>query len=380
MNDAVQGEREHLIKAIDAQRQLFQLVVEHAPAGIAVFSGSTLRVKWANPTYRQRLDEPHSSADIRGLRLQDFLPHAEESGVAGVFRNVAATGQPYFDPEYKFIGFARGVSYWRLSVLPLSTGENEVPDLMVLLTDVTDQVLTRQEVERANRMKSEFLASMSHELRTPLNAIIGFSDLLAEQKAGSLNEKQSRYLGHIRHGARHLLTLINDILDLSKIEAGRLELRKENFAADAALNEVLTLIRRLANAKQIRVETEVETSLVVFADRLRFKQVFYNLLSNGVKFTPDGGRVWISSARQEGFQEFTVSDTGIGISLDEQKVIFDEFHQASPVMRGHTEGTGLGLAISRRLVEKHGGKIWVSSSPGEGSRFTFSVPAEGAVS
>jgi PAS domain S-box-containing protein len=234
-----------------------------------------------------------------------------------------------------------------------------------------------REVERANRLKSEFLASMSHELRTPLNTILGFSELLSEEHAGALNGKQKRFVTHIQRDANHLLELINDILDLSKIEAGRLELRLESFAMAVAVAEVLTSIRPLAAAKNITVDSEVDTGLMLQADRLRFKEILYNLLSNAIKFTPAGGRIWIESAVDDGSIRFLVGDTGIGIAAADQREIFESFRQASVTTKGVREGTGLGLAITKRLVEHHGGKIWVESEPGKGSRFLFTLPVNG---
>ncbi len=236
--------------------------------------------------------------------------------------------------------------------------------------------LRSREVERANQLKSQFLASMSHELRTPLNAIIGFSDLLVEETAGQLNEKQKRFARHIHAGGRHLLRLINDILDLSKIEAGRLELTPEKFTLADALPEVLTVITPLARPKKIQVESHVGTDLTVHADRVRFKQILHNLLSNAVKFTPKGGNVQIESARDGDFVRISVTDTGVGIPPEEHEVIFEEFRQVGATTKGVKEGTGLGLAITKRLVEQHGGKIWVESKPGKGSRFSFTLPVE----
>ncbi|HXM46162.1 MAG TPA: response regulator [Bryobacteraceae bacterium] len=235
--------------------------------------------------------------------------------------------------------------------------------------------LRNREVERANRMKSEFLASMSHELRTPLNAIIGFSDLLAEQIAGALAPKQQRFVSHIQQGARHLLALINDILDLSKVEAGRLELNRENVAVAVVLADVLTSIRPAAAAKNIPVHSSIGPDVTVFADRIRFKQVLFNLLSNAVKFTPEGGRIWVEASARRGRLTVSVSDTGLGIPIKEQEAIFDAFHQAGATTKGIKEGTGLGLAITRRLVEEHGGRIWVESDPGKGARLSFTMPA-----
>ena len=231
-----------------------------------------------------------------------------------------------------------------------------------------------REVERANQLKSEFLASMSHELRTPLNAIIGFSDLLKEQNAGEANEKQQRYLNHISHGARHLLTLINDILDLSKIEAGRLDLRLEKLILPEDIEEVFTTVRPLAAAKGLQFEIQVNSGSELHADRTRFKQILYNLLSNAVKFTPAGGNITVEAHAEDSLLRLTVSDTGIGIPPDEIETIFETFHQAAETTKGIREGTGLGLAITKRLVEMHRGRIWAESKVGQGSRFFVEVP------
>ena len=240
----------------------------------------------------------------------------------------------------------------------------------------SELALRNREVERANRLKSEFLANMSHELRTPLNAIIGFSELLAEEKAGPLQIKHKRFVEHISTGAHHLLKLINEVLDISKIEAGRVDMEPENVGAAAALAEVLSVINPLAINKNIQVESRVGDDLAIFADRIRFKQILYNLLSNALKFTPEHGRAWVDAFREpDGAICFSVGDTGIGIAEEEQKSIFDEFHQVSDTTRGIREGVGLGLAISKRLVELNGGKIWVESEPGKGSTFYFTIPS-----
>ncbi len=234
--------------------------------------------------------------------------------------------------------------------------------------------LRNREVERANRLKSQFLASMSHELRTPLNAVIGFSELLNEETAGPMNEKQRRYIEHVLNGARHLLQLINDILDLAKVEAGQLLLRPEVFDLAEALPEVLSTIRPLAMSKHITVEGRVAAGVNLYADRVRVKQILYNMLSNAVKFTPEGGQVWVEAQAAGKEARITVSDTGVGIPPEEHQAIFNEFYQVGTTTKGVKEGTGLGLAISRRLVEAHQGNIWVESEPGKGSRFSFTVP------
>jgi len=204
--------------------------------------------------------------------------------------------------------------------------------------------------------------------------VIGFTELLARQKPGPLNSKQERFLKHIDEAARHLLQLINDILDLSRIEAGRTELNCEHFDLAESLGEVLSVIKPLAVRKLLELAAGVPSGIVMYADRIRFKQMLYNLLSNAVKFTPEGGRVWVECVVEEGCSRLTVADTGVGIPPEEHEAIFDQFHQVGVTTRGVREGTGLGLAITRRLVELHGGKIWVESVPGNGSRFIFTLP------
>ena len=234
--------------------------------------------------------------------------------------------------------------------------------------------LRNREVERATQLKSQFLANMSHELRTPLNAIIGFSKLLIEPRNGDLSVKQKRFLQHILSGSRHLLDLINDILDLSKIEAGRMELDKEEFLVVQATAEVLSVVKPLGQARQITILECLDASVSVYADRVRFKQVLYNLLSNAVKFTGKDGTVSVTAKVEGGCMQISVADTGIGIQPDDQLVIFEEFRQVGETARGIKEGTGLGLAITRRIVEQHGGRMWVNSELGKGSCFTFTLP------
>jgi len=236
--------------------------------------------------------------------------------------------------------------------------------------------LRNREAERANQLKTEFLGNMSHELRSPLHTVIGFTQLLAEEKEGPLNEKQKRFLSHIQNDSLHLLDLINDLLDLSKIEAGRLELRYEAFPIDAVIAEALSSVRPRATAKSLEIETDISIATPVYADRLRFKQILHNLLTNAIKFTPDGGSVRVQAAGRGGFAEISVRDTGIGIPDDQQQAVFDKFYQVRAGIQGGHEGTGLGLAITKRLVDQHGGNISLKSEPGNGTCFTFTIPFE----
>jgi signal transduction histidine kinase/putative methionine-R-sulfoxide reductase with GAF domain len=236
------------------------------------------------------------------------------------------------------------------------------------------------QLEVANQHKSEFLANMSHELRTPLNAIIGFSEVLSEKLFGEVNEKQLDYLKDIHESGRHLLSLINDILDLSKIEAGRMELEVSSFDLPGALSNAMTLIRERAQRHGIALELQVDAAVGEFSgDERKFKQIMLNLLSNAVKFTPDGGRVSVSAQKDTTYVEIAVRDTGIGIAPEDQAAVFEEFKQVGRDRMRQAEGTGLGLALTRRFVELHGGEIRLQSELGKGSTFSFRLPLAGAV-
>jgi signal transduction histidine kinase/DNA-binding response OmpR family regulator len=231
-----------------------------------------------------------------------------------------------------------------------------------------------RELELASQHKSEFLANMSHELRTPLNAILGFSEVLGERMFGELNEKQEEYLKDIHASGQHLLSLINDILDLSKIEAGRMELELLDFNLPATLDNALTLIRERAARRGIALQTNVDDRIdQIRADERKIRQILLNLLSNAIKFTPEGGRIEVGAVPKDGFVEVSISDTGVGIAAEDQDTVFEEFRQVGTADK-KAEGTGLGLTLCRKFVEMHGGEIWVKSQVGAGSTFTFTLP------
>jgi len=232
-----------------------------------------------------------------------------------------------------------------------------------------------RQIEAANRHKSEFLANMSHELRTPLNAIIGFSEVLGERLFGELNEKQAEYTDDILSSGRHLLSLINEILDLSKVEAGRMELEIATFDLPLAIDNARTFVRERATKHGITLDVAVDERLGEFVgDERKIKQILLNLLSNAVKFTPEGGRVGINAKQTDGAVEISVSDTGIGIAPEDQPKIFEEFRQVGFDYAHKSEGTGLGLTLAKKFVELHGGRIWVESEVGRGSTFSFTLP------
>ncbi len=231
----------------------------------------------------------------------------------------------------------------------------------------------KEEVERASKFKDQFLSTMSHELRTPLNAVLGFSDLLTEERYGPLNDRQRRYVNHIHTGGKHLLRLISDILDLSKIEAGRLQLAIESVQVKTSFTEVVDAMRPLADKKSQSLMMHISSDLSVRADAVRFKQVLINLIGNAIKFTPEGGKVELSAQQLGEAVRVEVRDSGPGISPEEQQNIFEAFYRSRQTDKA-VEGTGLGLAITRRLVELHGGHLGIESQPGLGSCFYFTLP------
>jgi protein-histidine pros-kinase len=258
------------------------------------------------------------------------------------------------------------------SAYPLQTGENSA-GAVIVFRDVSAR--KRAEVaRRESEAKSQFLATMSHELRTPLNSILGFSQLLADGRAGELNDRQGRYVDNIQTSGRHLLALINDVLDLSKVEAGRMSMNIEPVSVASIIQDAVAKVRPLAESKPLTLDVRRGAGAHVLADRRRLEQVLLNLLSNAIKFTPGGGSVTVQSEVRDQQVAVSVTDTGIGIAADELDRIFEEFTQLDAGRDRDHEGTGLGLALSRRLVRLMRGDINVRSEPGVGSTFEVLVP------
>ncbi len=257
----------------------------------------------------------------------------------------------------------------------------EIQEMAAELKSERDKLeMTSRELVAVSKTKSEFLANMSHELRTPLNSIIGFSEILHDEMFGPLNEKQAKYINNVLISGKHLLKLINDILDLSKVEAGKVELVCEDFSASDAINEVRTLTGSIAAKKSIVLDVSVDEDLTtIHADEGKFKQILYNLLSNAIKFTPESGSVTVHARCHGDMAEISVTDTGIGISEENQKKLFQPFMQADTSTSREYGGTGLGLSLVRKFTELHGGTVWIESEPGKGSTFTFTIPIAGRV-
>ena len=309
----------------------------------------------ADPEYDRR--ELAQLGSLRTLLAVPMLLRGEPIGVISMSRGREV--EPFNDKQLELV-----TTFADQAVIAI---EN-----VRLFKEIEDK---SRQLEIANKHKSEFLANMSHELRTPLNAIIGFSEVLMERMFGEVNEKQADYLKDIHESGRHLLSLINDILDLSKIEAGRMELELSSFHLPTALSNAMTLVRERAQRHGIQLGLEVDPLLgELQADERKLKQIVLTLLSNAVKFTPDGGRVDVSARQMEEKIQIAVRDTGIGIAPEDHAAVFEEFKQVGRDYTRKAEGTGLGLALTRRFVELHGGEIRLESAPGKGSTFTVTLP------
>ncbi|WP_048045424.1 CHASE4 domain-containing protein [Methanosarcina mazei] len=275
-------------------------------------------------------------------------------------------------------------TYWFVQAIPVTDDSGKIIGILGTFRDITERkaieklLQEKQVAEIANRTKSEFLANMSHELRTPLNSIIGFSDLLCDQIYGKLNEKQLKYTNNISKSGKHLLNLINDILDLSKVEAGKMELDYREFELADRLNSVKSLLSPIAARKNIKIEINVNKDLTtICADEARFVQIMYNLVDNAIKFSFENNPVRIEARRKGEFLETTVTDIGIGIKPEDQHKLFQPFSQVAAFSSKKFQGTGLGLSLVKQIVNLHGGYVWFRSIPGEGSTFAFAIPING---
>jgi signal transduction histidine kinase len=388
-------------------KSLSELIEKHAGSPHAEVQGSpiTFVSDTSTSVQNQAQKSIFSGIQLKGLGWWVFVEEPHDSALTSVSNLVKAIiaisaigsfvvlmlafylsrqmSKPIQDLRQGVANFAGGQLDSRLSI---RTGDEleelavEFNSMATQLQDYTQNLEQKvadktRELELANQHKSEFLANMSHELRTPLNAVIGFSDALKEEYFGTLNDKQREYVQDIAGSGQHLLSLINDILDLSKIEAGKMELDMSVFSVLAAIDNAMVLIRERALRQSVTVSADVAADVdVITGDERKFKQVLINLLTNAVKFTYPNGWVKVSAVVTTTDLVVSVADNGLGIAKEDQEIVFQEFRQLSKAGSAKHEGTGLGLSLTKRIVELHGGRIWLESEVGKGATFTFCIP------
>lgn len=340
---------------------------------IVVLRGPDFNVRWANKA--ALINKDLLMAEAKGLKSGN----SQEKDLLHKFQQPQDpiwTDQEFTSPEGKT---------WLLRSKPVFDETGNIIAVLETGVEITERkkyeielFSAKQDAEVANHTKSDFLANMSHELRTPLNSIIGFSDLLSEKVYGELNARQNKAVGNISSSGKHLLNLINEILDISKVEAGSFELHYSTFRLDEAFNEVKDMLFPFAASKGIKIELEIENSLPgINGDKERLTQVLSNLMTNAVKFSNENGCVRVKASQSNNFINITVSDEGIGIAAEDRNKLFRPFSQIDTSSSRKYQGTGLGLALVKEIVQLHGGKVWFESEVGKGSTFGFSIPLSG---
>ncbi len=341
---------------------------------LVVFISPRLDIVWANKAALEQMKI--NLQEAVGVRLKDT------PGISGPLSEYLQIEQIFLTGNKSSGEFtAEDGSSWFVQATPVADEDGKIVGVLETCRDITKKkeaeklLQEKQLAEIANRTKSEFLANMSHELRTPLNSIIGFSDLLSEQAYGELNEKQLKSVVNISKSGKHLLDLINSILDLSRVEAGKMELDYEEIELADKLQTVKKILAPIADKKNIKIEIAIDSNLTtIYADEARFAQIMYNLLDNAIKFSYENGLVEVSARAKGPLVEITVKDAGVGIKVEDQSKLFKPFSQVNSFSSKEYQGAGLGLSLVKQIVHLHGGYIWFRSNPGEGSIFAFTIP------
>ena len=348
-------------------------VLANIISGVLIIDTQTKTIVDINPAAEEIIGLPKEY--IVGHECHDFVCSAERGKCP-----ISDLGMSMNRSERMMLN-GEGQKIWILkSVVPVTlSGKDYLIESFVDLRKIKEVeeklIQARMAAETANRAKSDFLATMSHELRTPLNSIIGFSDLIASGSVGEISDRQKRFIENISTSGKHLLALINNVLDLSKVEANKMELHYEIFSVADVFSELKQLISPLASKKGLMAEFIIENDITtIYADKTIFKQILFNLISNAIKFTPSNGTVTVSASRGEDMARFTVTDTGIGISEDGKGRLFQPFTQLDSSINRQYAGTGLGLSLVKQFIEMHNGNIWVASEIGKGTTFTFELP------
>ena len=354
------------------------LVVRVLDAGKTQPSELSFIVEAENPAAMKRFNSFGQGQSLVGCRIEEAFPDWLLKKTEEAYR---ACVKSKAEQRYEITGPDGQLTHESVATPVLDQSGQYVSFIVVIMRDISERLKHARELnialkraETANKSKSEFLASMSHELRTPLNAVIGFSELLREGIGGPIADKQKEYVGHIHESGRHLLNIISDILDLSKIEAGQFELHEETVSLQPLIDMCITMVKERAAKKRLfLVGSVAENAPRIFSDPLRLKQILINLLTNAIKFT-DHGSVQLSVAYDQNGFEFTVTDTGIGMTQEELRIAMEPFGQAASAFSRNHDGTGLGLPIAQHLVDLHGGSLKLASWPGSGTRVIITLP------